>query len=138
LRRSQEVFKLLDPESGGVVECYAETFAEIEGQHYLVGYPVDDSVAIAMEQDGEVMPVPVDDELMGESARTAVARRAWMLVCGWHGVHGNTSHSALLLRRPSSQRALARRGGPRLVPSMLPLTQNDFYSLTKAISALER
>ncbi len=38
----------------------------IDGKRYVVGFPVDDAVAIAMEQEGEIMPVPVDDELMGE------------------------------------------------------------------------
>ncbi|KAG5178930.1 hypothetical protein JKP88DRAFT_264501 [Tribonema minus] len=62
--RLSEVFRFFDPETSTVIDCYAENFAEIDGARYVVGFPVDDAVAIAMEQDGDIMPVPVDDELM--------------------------------------------------------------------------
>lgn len=57
-------YQFVDPESGSSIECYIETMADVEGRRYAMGFPADDAVAIAMEQEGEVVPVPVDDPLM--------------------------------------------------------------------------
>ncbi|CAN0142359.1 unnamed protein product, partial [Phaeothamnion confervicola] len=59
-----KVLSVMDPVSQKTLDCYAERVAKIGKEKFLVCYPKDDAVAIAMSEEGDISPISVDDPLM--------------------------------------------------------------------------
>lgn len=54
-----------DPETNTKVMCFLDSVAWVANKKYLIAYPVDDCVALAMEEEGgDMVPIPCDDPLM--------------------------------------------------------------------------
>ncbi len=64
--QSSDVLSVRDPKTGAEVACNAQWFAVIDGIRYLVASPVDDAVAIAYEEEGDVLFVPPASKRMNE------------------------------------------------------------------------
>ncbi len=64
--QSSDVFTLREPKTGTELPCYAKWFAIIDGIRYIVASPVNDTAAIAYEEEGGVVFVPPDSSQMDE------------------------------------------------------------------------
>ncbi|CAM9231141.1 unnamed protein product, partial [Chrysoparadoxa australica] len=53
-------------ESGAKIDCYPESYALIGDSRYLIANPRDWPVAVAYEEEGDLVPLAVDDELMDQ------------------------------------------------------------------------
>mmetsp|Transcript_1275 Transcript_1275/g.1639 ORF Transcript_1275/g.1639 Transcript_1275/m.1639 type:complete len:219 (-) Transcript_1275:8-664(-) len=58
------IYSFVDPKSQTSIDCYIDKIAEINEEQYLVGYPIDDCVSITIEDNDELVPIPLNDPLI--------------------------------------------------------------------------
>jgi hypothetical protein len=56
----------LDKTGNAFIECYADSIAILDGEEYTIGVPCDYSVALCYFEDGDLVPVELDDKLMDD------------------------------------------------------------------------